>query len=111
MALTCREFIDSLIDYSSGEFDPNQSARLEAHLLWCRNCAVYLSTYEATIRLSRGAFQYPDEAESLPVPDDLVQTILAACLLTRNRPPPGGAIQVMLLADSCYSGPGTETEK
>jgi hypothetical protein len=88
MALTCREFIESLIDYSSGELDPGQYKHFEAHLLWCRNCAVYLSTYKATVRLSKGAFQYSDEAQPAPIPDDLVQAILAARLSTRNRPPP-----------------------
>ncbi len=88
MALTCREFIESLIDYSSGELDPHQYEHCEAHLLWCRNCAVYLSTYEATVRLSKGACRYPAEAETVPIADDLVQTILAACAQARNHPPP-----------------------
>lgn len=87
MALTCREFIESLIDYYSGELDPRQYEHYEAHLLWCRNCAVYLSTYEATVRLSKGVLRYSDEAEPAPIPDDLVQTILAACLRAKPRPP------------------------
>src|SRR5712692_2337315 len=48
MALTCREFIESLDAYRSGDLGPNEHARYEDHLLQCLDCLVYLRNYEET---------------------------------------------------------------
>ena len=41
-------------------------------------CIEYLRSDEETIRLGKGAFSHPDDPVPADVPDELVQTILAA---------------------------------
>ena len=76
--MTCREFADFMAEYLSGELPASARLTFETHLERCENCRTYLSIYEETIRLGRGAFA--NEAELLPanVPERLVKAILAA---------------------------------
>ncbi len=76
--MTCRECNESLLHYRSGDLTPDEHARVEAHLAWCSPCLVFLSSYEETIRLAKGAFLHPDETLALIVSEELVQSILAA---------------------------------
>jgi anti-sigma factor RsiW len=76
--VTCREFAEFMIDYTSGELPPDQRAEFERHVSVCPNCGKYLTSYQETVKLGKRAFD--DEHASLPadVPDDLVKAILAA---------------------------------
>jgi hypothetical protein len=58
--MTCREFIDLLIEYLSGELRQERLTDFDRHLISCCECAAYLQSYRATIRLSRAAFLYLD---------------------------------------------------
>ena len=74
--LTCRELVDFVADYLSGELAPEVRAVFDEHLAECPDCVAYLRTYEDTIRLARDAAG----ADPVPaaVPDRLVRAILAA---------------------------------
>ena len=72
--MTCRELMEFLIDYLEGGLTPAERAAFDEHLAECPPCVDYLGMYEATIRLSKGAFAAPPEKP----PEDLVRAILAA---------------------------------
>lgn len=85
--MTCREFTEFLSAYLSGELSAAEAAEFERHLRECRACGNYLDTYKKTIEISRAAFN--DEVNvtrpasestvpGIPVPERLVQAILAA---------------------------------
>jgi anti-sigma factor RsiW len=78
--MTCRELNDFLGDYRSDALFPDERARCAAHLARCSHCVASLGSYEATIRLAKGAFSHPDDAMTEDVPDELVAMILAAHL-------------------------------
>jgi anti-sigma factor RsiW len=82
--MTCRECNEFLMDYRSGDLTSDERAGVEAHLAWCSPCVVFLSSYEKTIRLAKGAFHHSDETLSAIVPEELVQAILAARLRVRH---------------------------
>jgi len=62
--MTCREFIDFLMEYLSGELSARERAEFERHLADCPDCSAYLRSYEETIKLGKAAFDDPDA----PVP-------------------------------------------
>ena len=76
--MTCREFADFIMDYTSGELPDDTRALFERHLSRCANCHTYLAEYRATIGAGREAFA--DENATVPndVPEDLIRAILAA---------------------------------
>jgi anti-sigma factor RsiW len=76
--MTCREFVEFLMDYHNGEVSPEQRRVFEEHLAECDNCVAYLQNYRETIRLGRGVFGRPEDPVPADVPEDLVQAILAA---------------------------------
>jgi anti-sigma factor RsiW len=76
--MTCREFIDFLADYLSGELPATQQAVFEEHLAICPDCVNYLDTYRETIRLGKAAFADPEDPVPEEVPEELVQAILSA---------------------------------
>lgn len=75
--LTCRDFVDFLDGYLSGELPAEVVARFNDHLARCPSCAAYTKTYRETLALSRRAFACDDEPVS-GVPEELVRAILAA---------------------------------
>lgn len=76
--MSCRELIDFLIDYHSGELPPGQRAEFDRHLAICPPCVAYLKTYDATIRLGREAMQELQRHGEAAMPEALVQAILAS---------------------------------
>jgi anti-sigma factor RsiW len=76
--MTCRELTDFVLDYLSGELPAPLRQAFERHLDACGNCRVYLAEYEATIEAARLAHR-DDLAAEAPLPEELVQAILAAC--------------------------------
>jgi anti-sigma factor RsiW len=77
-SMTCREFVDFLVDYQSHELPEPTLRTFERHLSACANCVRYLETYQATVALSRLAFVMPGKDVPADVPEELVQAILAA---------------------------------
>ena len=80
--MTCREVIDFLMDYSSGELDPAIRKEFERHLGLCPPCVAYLDTYQKTVELEKSLCD-PDGAAP-PIPEDLVQAILSARAAARK---------------------------
>ena len=71
---TCRELIDFLADYLSGELPAAERTEFERHLAMCPPCVAYLKSYEQTIRLGKRACAGTDEKP----PEELIKAILAA---------------------------------
>ena len=69
--MTCREMIELLLDYCSGELDSELCQQLRQHLDICRPCVTYLETYQITIRVSK---QLPPA----PMPEHLMQRLQEA---------------------------------
>jgi anti-sigma factor RsiW len=76
--VTCREFVDFLLDYDAGEISAPQRTAFDAHMAECPPCVVYLETYRETVVLGKAAFEASDEALPDEVPERLVEAILAA---------------------------------
>ena len=76
--MTCREFVEFLMQYLSGELSPGERSVFDEHMAECPNCVAYLRTYQETTRLEKAAFA--DSAGPVPdeVPEDLVRAILDA---------------------------------
>jgi anti-sigma factor RsiW len=77
--LTCREFVEFLMEFIDGELEPAHRGLFLEHLASCRDCAAYLESYQTTVALGRRVCSEPDkpvgEAE---IPEKLVRSILAA---------------------------------
>jgi anti-sigma factor RsiW len=73
--MTCREFIQFMMDYSEGSLPEAQRAAFDLHLAHCSWCRDYLRTYQETVRLGKAAAQ-PATDDDLP--EELVKAILAA---------------------------------
>jgi anti-sigma factor RsiW len=86
--ITCREFVEFLAHYLAGDLPPESLAEFEFHLTDCPDCASYLKSYEAIVRLGKEAFA--DLAASVPaeVPEELIAGVLAA----RRRIKSGSAL-------------------
>ena len=77
--MTCRQFADFMLDYSTGELPRETRAAFEWHLSRCANCRAYLDLYLRTVDASRRvAAADRQDATSCGVPEDLVVAILAA---------------------------------
>jgi anti-sigma factor RsiW len=76
--MTCRELTDFLDDYLDGSLAAQARATFDTHIGECPECATYLATYAATIRLAKVAAAEPDRPIPCGVPEELVQAILAA---------------------------------
>ena len=76
--MTCRDFVEFLSEYFSGELTTTERAEFEAHLAECPECVAYLDTYRKTIQLSKPACAHPEDRVPDDVPEQLVRAILAA---------------------------------
>lgn len=77
--MTCREFADFILDYSTGELSLSTRRSFERHLTVCPNCREYLLQYLAAVELGRTAFVDEEvSAISAGVPEELVASILAS---------------------------------
>lgn len=76
--ITCRDFVEFLWAYVSGELPSDQRFEFEAHLAICPHCIHYLDSYSKTVGLEKTAFENLDEPVPADMPDELVSAILAA---------------------------------
>jgi anti-sigma factor RsiW len=74
--LTCRQIIDFVQAFLDGELPPREQTIFELHLSICPDCVNYLRSYQATRALSKLAGE--EEPTESPIPEDLIQAILAA---------------------------------
>jgi anti-sigma factor RsiW len=75
--MTCRDFIQFLLDYVEDRLSPEEQLRFDAHLEICPDCRTYLDTYGKTVELAKLADRGAIPADA---PEDLIQAIL------RSRP-------------------------
>ena len=76
--MTCRDFVEFLSEYLSGELAKVERAEFEAHLAECPACVAYLDSYRKTIQLLKAASAHPEDQVPEEVPEQLVRAILAA---------------------------------
>ena len=76
--LTCRECVEFLMDYLDQTLAPDVRATFERHLTACPNCVRYLESYTTTTSVCKKAFEQRDGESAPPVPEELIQAILAA---------------------------------
>ena len=76
--MTCRDFVEFLSEYLSGELAKLERAEFEAHLAECPACVAYLDSYRKTIQLLKAASAHPEDQVPEEVPEQLVRAILAA---------------------------------
>ena len=82
--MTCREFIDFLMQYIDGELPEDVRESFDKHLETCPSCVSYLDSYRSTVRLAEELRECGDDPVPDSVPEDLVQGILKA---RRGEPP------------------------
>ena len=76
--ITCRTFVEFLLDYQSGTLPDGQRDEFDLHLAACTACVNYMNSYMETIRLGKAAYPGPDEPAPVDAPEELVQAILHA---------------------------------
>lgn len=59
MTLTCRTLAELLIDYVDGSLPADQRSLMDRHMCGCVPCAIYLRTYQDTIRLTHALPEAP----------------------------------------------------
>ena len=76
--ITCREFVEFVWAYVSGELPQDQRFEFDAHMAVCPHCINYLDSYSKTIQLEKAAFEDLDEPIPQDMPEELVNAIVAA---------------------------------
>ena len=76
--LTCRECVEFLMEYLDDTLSGEVRVTFERHLTACANCVRYLESYKATTTICKKAFEAREGERLPPVPEELVQAILAA---------------------------------
>jgi anti-sigma factor RsiW len=50
---TCKDATSLLLEFMSGELDPETTLEFEKHLEVCPDCVAFLNTYKKTVELTR----------------------------------------------------------
>ena len=80
--LTCREFVDFMMEYLEGGLEASVRTSFEGHMGDCPSCVTYLDTYRETVALGKKILC--DESDS-PVPEDVPEDLVTAILAARKR--------------------------
>lgn len=81
--LSCRDFVEVIMDFLDAELDAAQRALFESHLVACPDCEHYLDSYRTTVALGKRLCD-PDDAGA-PVPDDVPEALVRAVLAIRRQ--------------------------
>lgn len=73
--MTCRDVLQFLMEYLSGDLPAEQSVGFEAHLLSCPSCVNFLNSYRQTVALGQSLSEGEAGEE---VPEELVRAVLAS---------------------------------
>jgi len=84
MSLSCREFVDFLMEYLDGELGEGERRVFEAHIGDCTPCGTYLETYRETVRLGRSVCRESADPATDPVPEDVPEELVRAILAARD---------------------------
>ncbi len=76
--LTCNELTDFLDDYLEDNLSSWSRMSFELHLALCPPCRHYLESYRQTIQVARRTLAPVSSMPTEPVPEALIQAILAA---------------------------------
>jgi anti-sigma factor RsiW len=79
--VTCREFVDFIMEYLDGELPSDVHLPFERHISLCPDCDRYLQQYRATVATSRAAFANCGDGE---LPDDVPEELITAILESRR---------------------------
>jgi anti-sigma factor RsiW len=71
--ITCRELIEDLHLFLSGELTPDRKEDFERHLNRCDACVAYGEQYRVTVRLAKTALAAEPEGA---MPDDLIRSVV-----------------------------------
>ena len=75
----CQQALELFGEFVDDELARNNRLRLRLHLLICRHCRRYLSSYRATIQAEKGAFRAREgSGADEEIPDEQVAAILNA---------------------------------
>lgn len=85
--MMCRDLYGFLDEFLDQRLDVTTRLNFERHLERCAACRRYLTTYETTLRVARGA-EHADDPANLEAPPGLIQAILAARAAAFQRQPP-----------------------
>lgn len=77
MMISCEEFETFIMAYLDRELPPLKRAIFDMHLKMCKECRDYLAAYQNARSAAKLAME-AEEKELPPVPEDLVDAILAA---------------------------------
>ncbi len=58
-ALTCQQVTDAIVDYLTGDMQPETTAVFDHHLQGCPDCFAFFNTYNSTVRTTR-SLSYDD---------------------------------------------------
>jgi anti-sigma factor RsiW len=71
--ITCRELIEDLHLFLSGELTPERKEDFERHLDRCDACVAYGEQYRVTVRMAKTAVAADAEGA---IPEDLVRSVV-----------------------------------
>jgi anti-sigma factor RsiW len=54
---TCKDATNLLLEFLSGELNPETNSEFEKHLEICPDCVAFLNTYRKTVELTRSFLQ------------------------------------------------------
>jgi len=83
--VTCREFAQFIADFLDGELPPAERQAFDRHLARCGNCTRYLDGYRQTVAMGKHAFAEPEAPVPADVPEELLDAIVRARRLDRDR--------------------------
>jgi anti-sigma factor RsiW len=79
--ITCRDLVDLLYDFVSGELSPERRAEIERHLCDCPPCLASCDTYRITIQVAR-------RLPCPPPPPEVMQRLRSAVQASLQAQPP-----------------------
>lgn len=82
--ITCKQLCEFLYDFVEGDLPSESRNSFEAHLKECPPCEQYLRQYEHTIRMTKRCM-CPGVEKPPPLPDDMVNAIIAAIMSPSER--------------------------
>jgi anti-sigma factor (TIGR02949 family) len=75
--MTCKDFIDFLMDYLEKQLPDGSRDEFEKHIEDCPDCLHYLDSYKSTVELGQNVCKDDDSAPE-DAPEKLIQAILSA---------------------------------
>lgn len=62
--LTCQQVTDAIIDYLTGDMQPETTRLFDDHLQGCPDCLAFFNTYNSTVRATQ-SLSYDDIPEEM----------------------------------------------